>query len=131
MSNFERVFNKGEELHPMVNGEFFTMPVSIEMEGVAKKYFDIANINEFIIKIKNDNSFRSIVIDTINSNYNTVNRKIITSKDGELWFFIDYKKYNKPYTLFYAKQLADLNKSLFFENYIDLLGNKIEFEVYS
>ena len=131
MNNFERVFNAGEELHPMVNGNFFIISVSIEMEGFAKKYFKIDNIDEFNNKIINNNSFKNKVLKLINNKWNINQRKIITSKNGELWFLVDYKKYNKPYMLNYAKLLASLNNSLFFENYTDILGNKIDFEVYS
>lgn len=130
MNNFERVFNNKEELHPRVNGKFFTIAISIEMEEVAKKYFNIHNIYEFNNKIMNDDNFKNKVINIVNEKWNFEQRKIITSKEATLWFLIDYKKYNKIYTLKYIEQLANLNKSLFFENYTDLLGNKIEFEVY-
>ena len=42
-----------------------------------------------------------------------------------------FKKIDKPYTLMYTEKLANLNESSFFENYTDIFGNKIEFEVYS
>lgn len=131
MTNFERVFKKGEELHPMVNKEFFTIPIAIEMEGANKIFFNIDDFNQFIKKIKKDQKFKDYVIDYIRKYYNQETRKLITSKDGYTWFFIDYKKReNKPYSLKYAQMLANLNRSLFFENYTDIFGNRIEFEVY-
>ena len=131
MSNFERVFTKGEELHPMVNKEFFTIPIAIDMEGLNKRFFNIDNYSSFIKKIKTEDKFKSYVIDYMREYFNQPVRKLISSKDGYTWFFIDYKKReNKPYTLKYAESLAYLNNSLFFENYTDIFGNRIEFEVY-
>ena len=131
MRNFERVFNKGEELHPMVNKEFFTIPIAIDMIGLNKTFFNIDDYNQFIKKIKNDENFKDYVIDYIREHFQQTTRKLITSKDGYTWFFIDYKKSeDKPYTLRYAESLAQLNSSMFFENYTDLFGNRIEFEVY-
>ena len=86
MSNFERVFCNMEELHPMVNGKFFTIPISIEMKGFAKEYFNIDIFDEFVHKIKDDNAFKNKVIDIINKKWNMEQRKIITSKNGEIWF---------------------------------------------
>ena len=131
MSNFERVFTKGEELHPMVNKEFFTIPIAIEMEGLNKTFFNIDDYNTFIKRIKKNEKFKDYVIDYIREYFNQETRKIITSKDGYTWFFIDYKKReDKSYSLKYAESLANLNRSLFFENYTDIFGNRIEFEVY-
>lgn len=131
MNNFERVFNMSEELHPMVNKEFFTILISIEMEGLNKSFFKVEKFDDFINKIKKDDNFKSYVIDYIRNYFNQPTRKIISSKDGYTWFFIDYKKRdNKPYTLKYAESLANLNKSLFFENYVDIFGNNIEFDTY-
>lgn len=131
MSNFERVFTKGEELHPMVNKEFFTIPIAIDMEGLNKRFFNIDDYNTFIKRIKKDEKFKDYVIDYVREYFNQETRKLITSKDGFIWFFIDYKKReNKPYSLKYAESLANLNGSMFFENYTDLFGNRIEFEVY-
>lgn len=131
MSNFERVFTKGEELHPMVNKEFFTILIAADMEGINKSFFKIDDYNKFIKKIKTDERFKDYVIDYMRKYFNQETRKLISSKDGYTWFFIDYKKReNKPYTLKYAESLANLNRSLFFENYTDIFGNRIEFEVY-
>ena len=126
MSNFERVFTKGEELHPMVNKEFFTIPIAIEMEGLNKTFFNIDDYNTFIKRIKKNEKFKDYVIDYIREYFNQETRKIITSKDGYTWFFIDYKKReDKSYSLKYAESLANLNRSLFFENYTDIFGNMI------
>lgn len=131
MSNFERVFTKGEELHPMVNKEFFTIPIAIDMEGLNKTLFGLDDYSKFLRKIKTEESFKNYIIDYMRERFNQPARKIITSKDGYTWFFIDYKKReDKPYSLKYAESLADLNRSLFFENYTDIFGNRIEFEVY-
>ena len=131
MRNFERVFTKGEELHPMVNKEFFTIPITIDMEGLNKSFFNIDDYNTFIKRIKKDEKFKDYVVDYIRDYFNQETRKLITSKDGYTWFFIDYnKREDKQYTLKYAESLANLNRSLFFENYTDIFGNRIEFEVY-
>ena len=130
MSNFERVLNKGEELHPMVNKEFFTIPIEIEMEGFAKKFFN-TDLNKFIKRIKQEERFKDFAIDYVRKYFNQEARKVITDKSGEEWFFIDYKKVeNKPYSLYYVQSLCKLNKEQFLENYTDLFGNRIEFEVY-
>ena len=132
MSNFERVFSKGEELHPMVNKEFFTIPIAIDMEGLNKCFFGVKNFSKFLRKIRTEESFKNYVIDYMREKFNQPARKIISSKDGYTWFFIDYKKReDKPYTLRYAETLASLNSSLFFENYTDIFGNRVEFEEYN
>ena len=130
MTNFERVFNNNEELHPMVNKEFITIPVAIDMDGLNKKLFNIESLNDFINKIKNDKKFKDYAIDKITNHFNQQARKLISSKNGVTWFFVDYKKREGAYTLKYAESLANLNTELFFDNYIDIFGNKIEFEVY-
>ena len=58
MSNFERVFYKGEELHPMVNKEFFTIPIAIDMEGLNKTLFGLDDYSKFLRKIRTEESFK-------------------------------------------------------------------------
>ena len=132
MSNFERVFNKGEELHPMVNKNFFTIPIAVEMTTFYKTYFKIEDYDDFINKIKTDKKFKEYTIDYFKKHFHQESREVISSIDGITWFFVDYKRReDKKYTLRYLESLSNLNNSLFLENYTDIFGNSIEFEVYS
>lgn len=132
MNNFERVFNNCEELHPMVNGNFFTIPIAIEMTTFFRTYFKMEDYSEFINKIKSDSSFKEEVINYVKKHFKQENRYVISSEDGLTFFFVEFKKnINKPYTLKYVESLCCLNTKLFLDNYVDIFGNNIEFEVYS
>ena len=131
MSNFERVINKGEELHPMVNKKFFTMPISIDMTIFFRSSFKMDDYHEFITKIKEDKEFKDYVIKYVKNHFHQDNREVVSSIDGITWFFVDYKKREeKSYTLFYVESLCNLNNSIFLDNYVDIFGNLIEFERY-
>ena len=132
MTNFDRVFINLEKLHPRVNSNFFTMPIVVEMPTFFKTFFKMDNYDEFLNKIKTDEKFKKETIKYVKNHFHQDDRYLLSSKDGKDWFFVEFKqRENTDYTLRYIESLSNLNKSLFLENYTDIFGNFIDFEVYS
>ena len=131
MTNFDRVFINLERLHPRVNSNFFTIPTAIEMPIFFKTFFKMENYDEFLNKIKNDDSFKKEAIKYVKNHFHQEDRYLLSSKDGKDWFFVDFKrKEGNDYSLSYIETLGALNKSLLLENYTDIFGNYIDFEAY-
>lgn len=116
----------------MVNKEFFTIPIAIEISTFYRTFFKMESFDDFINKIKTNEKFKDYAVDYMRKHFHQETRKVITDNTGETWFFVDYKRReNKPYTLKYVESLCNLNRTTFLDNYTDILGNKIEFDSYN
>ena len=130
MSNVTKIF-KGKKLYPFSNNKYFTISIAIDMVDFMDKKFGIKNYTVFVEKIKTNNEFKEEVLSKLRKYTKEEDKDIITSINGETFFFINYGKYNQEYTLRFVENLCQLNTNLFFEDYIDILGNKIKFREYN
>ncbi|MBR1377269.1 MAG: hypothetical protein IJ565_05640 [Bacilli bacterium] len=118
----------GSELHPMLEGKNINLSIAIDMKESYKILFEENDYDEFIDKIKYNKEYRKEAIDRLNDRFNLRNYILITNSTYDTWYYVKFiDEVRKNYTLLYVENLSKLNPKHFYEDYIDLFGNKIEF----
>ena len=130
---------KGEKVYPYIDGKVIRVSVGWDMREQYKYILK----QDFIIDYLKDNNYKEITkysefnkllwedIKFLNiiKTYFDIKKPLISDKDGNYIYAVNLiEKEDKEYTLRLVESYCNLNRSNFFEEYIDIFGNKITFK---
>lgn len=135
----QRIMN-GEKVYPFIDGRVIGIKVEYNLR---EQYETILKHSDITIKLK-ENGYKKITnftefkkllckdkifLNIIKIYFNKESNFLISDKDGEKIFVIELKeKEEKPYTLHLVQSYCEMNREKFFNDYIDIFGNKIIFK---
>ena len=134
MSNIRKIV-QGCEIHPYINNKYIKLLDELDIKKYYNKFINenLKNKNidaptsydEFINRIKQDQSYRNLIVDMYEKN----NLKLITDSAYEVFHIVELE--NEPpkdnYIIEYVSDISRLNIYDMLSNYKDLFGNEIVF----
>lgn len=135
----EQVLN-GKEIYPYMDGKIIHISIMYDLREHYKRILKLNAVIDLLkekgYEVKTFLKFKDLLIedidflDTVVRNYFAgLERVLISDRDTEKIYGVTLKDKKEPkYTLRLVERFCDLNREHFFEDYIDVFGNKIEFK---
>ena len=131
---------KGEKIYPYMDKKVIRICACYDLREHFKRilkeeekllkengYSNITNFLQFNRLLREDIKFLNIIKNYFNEFDDSYN--LISDKDVDKMYVVRLiAKEERDYTLRLVEAYCDLNREHFFENYIDVFGNKIEFK---
>ena len=130
---------KGEKVYPYMDGKVVRISICWDL----REHYKHILRQENIIKLLKENNyseitsylqfnrllFEDIKFLNIIKTYFEVGKTLISDKDADYMYGVNLiTKDERPYTLRLVETYCNLNRLHFFEDYIDIFGNKITFK---
>ena len=130
---------KGEKVYPYMNGKIIRVSYRYNLKDCYKEILNQENINKVLKEnkyeeITNFKDFKNLLLKdskflNIIKEYFDKDRILISDKDGEYIYGIKLiDEEDHDYNLRLIEIYCDLNRNIFFEDYVDIFGNKITFK---